>query len=77
MVEFKTRWKKESPLFFKKLTKIGNWLTASGISIISVPALIKEANPEADFNLALLGSAASYMVLAGILISIISKLTIK
>jgi len=76
LTELSSRWTATAPAFFKKVQKIGNWLTATGLGLVGVPAAIEQMLPSTDFNLSLLGSIASYMVLAGIVINVVAKLPV-
>lgn len=76
--ELSNRWTESSPKFFKKLISFGAWLTATGLGLIGIPAGLTEIIPTAvDFDLSLLGKIASYMVLAGLIISVVAKLPVK
>lgn len=76
--ELSNRWTANSPRFFKKLISFGAWLTATGAALVGVPAAAEQIIPEtANFNLSLLGTISSYMVLAGLIISIVAKLPVK
>lgn len=73
--ELSKRWTANSPTFFKKLIKFGAWLTATGLGLIAVPAGLEEIIPkEVNFDLSLLLKIASYMVLSGLIISVVAKL---
>ena len=74
--ELSNRWTSTSPIFFKKLTSFGGWLTATGTALVGVPAALN-AVVKTDMNLAILGTISSYMVLAGIIIAVVSKLPVK
>lgn len=74
--ELSKRLTKESPQFFKKVAKIGNWLTGLGLSLIGIPAAIQQVLPDSTFDLSLLAKIASYVVLAGIIITTVSKTTV-
>lgn len=76
--EWSNRWTANSPIFFKKLISLGAWLTATGIGLIGVPAGLEQIIPDtANFDLSLLAKIASYMVLAGLIISVVAKLPVK
>lgn len=76
--ELSNRWTANSPNFFKKLISFGAWLTATGIGLIGVPAALQQIIPKtANFDLSLLGTISSYMVLAGLIVSVIAKLPVK
>ena len=75
--ELSARWTASAPTFFKKVQSIGIWLLSTGLALIAVPATIEQMLPEFDFDLSLLGSIASYMVLAGVIINVVAKLPVK
>lgn len=80
--ELSKRWNQDSPAFFDKLKSFGIWLTATGIAIVGVPAaynaLIGPLNIDtSSFDLSLLTRIASYMILAGTVITAVSKTTVK
>lgn len=75
-VELWNRFDEKSPIFFRKLQSIGNWLSATGIGLVGVPAALN-AVVETDINLELMVKIASYMILAGLIINIVSKLPVK
>lgn len=78
LTELSNRWSANSPLFFKKLISFGAWLTATGIGLIGVPAALEQIIPKtANFDLSLLGTISSYMILAGLVISVVAKLPVK
>jgi len=76
--ELWNRWTETSPKFFKKLIAFGAWLTAAGGGLIGIPAALTAIIPkEVNFDLSLLGTIASYMVLAGLIISVVAKLPVN
>lgn len=76
--ELSERWTANSPKFFKKLISFGAYLTATGIGLFGIPVALQELVPkEFTFDLTLLGTIASYMVLAGLIISVVAKLPVK
>lgn len=75
--ELSARWAASAPSFFKTVQKIGGWLLATGLGLIGVPAAIEQILPSYDFDLSLLGSIASYMVLAGVIVNVVAKLPVK
>lgn len=76
--ELSNRWTKESPKFQKKLVSFGLWLLSAGTALIGVPAAMTEIIPkEVNFDLSLLGTISSYMILAGLVISAVAKTAVK
>lgn len=76
--ELSIRWTEGSPKFFKTLISIGAWLTATGLGLIGIPAGLTELIPkEVNFDLSLLGTISSYMVLAGLIVSVVAKLPVS
>lgn len=76
--ELSNRWTEGSPKFFKKLISFGAWLTATGLGLIGIPAGLTELIPEdVNFDLSLLGTISSYMILAGLIISVVAKLPVS
>ena len=75
--ELSARWSASAPTFFKKVQAIGVWLLGTGLGLIAVPATIEQMLPNWDFDLSLLGSIASYIVLAGVIINVVAKLPVK
>lgn len=75
--ELSARWSATAPTFFKTVQKIGGWLLATGLGLIAVPATIETMLPEFDFDLSLLGTISSYMVLAGVIINVVAKLPVS
>lgn len=75
--ELQSRWSASAPAFFKTVQNIGTWLFGTGLGLVGVPAAIEQILPSYDFDLSLLGSIASYMVLAGVIINVIAKLPVK
>lgn len=71
------RLKAESPSYFNKARKMGDWLSATGIGLVGVPAAIEQIAPQFDFDLSLLIKIASYMILAGIIINRMAKLPVS
>lgn len=76
--ELSKRWTEGSPKFFKKLISFGAWLTATGLGLIAIPAGLTELIPkDVNFDLSLLSKIASYLVLAGLIISVVAKLPVS
>lgn len=65
------RWNSESPIFFKKFANFGVSLISTGIAAMAVPAIPKVTLPS------FISTAGSYMIIAGVCIGLISKLTCK
>lgn len=63
------RFSSVSPTFFKKFTNFGVSLIATGTAAMAVPAIPNVVLP------AFISQAGSYMIVAGICIGLISKLT--
>lgn len=74
--ELSNRWSKTSPVFFKKFQAFGAWCTATGGALIGVPAALN-ATVETTIDLSVMLRIASYLVLAGLVISAMSKLPVK
>jgi len=73
--ELTKRWSADSPAFFKKLMTFGTWLVSTGVALTAVPATLEEMIPkEVNFDLSLLVTISSYMVLSGVILSIVAKL---
>jgi len=77
LTEISKRLSASAPTFFKKIQKIGNWLWVTGIALIGVPATIEQVLPKFQFDLSLLGTISSYMVLAGVIITTLAKLPVS
>lgn len=78
LIELSNRWTEGSPKFFKTLISFGAWLTATGLGLIGIPAALTELIPkEVNFDLSLLSQISSYMILAGLIISVVAKLPVK
>ena len=71
------RLKAESPSYFKKVRLFADWLTATGLGLVGVPAAIEQMAPQFDFDLSLLMRIASYMIVAGIVIKVFGKLPVS
>ena len=71
------RLKAESPSYFNKARKFGDWLSATGLGLVGVPAAIEQIAPQFDFDLSLLMQIASYMILSGIIINRMAKLPVS
>jgi hypothetical protein len=70
------RLRAPSPTLFKNITKIMVALSGLGISLLGVPATLQALG--VDFHLPkLLTELSSYMIVAGVIGSFISKLTIN
>lgn len=67
--EVSSRWKAESPSFFKKLQNLGVTLTATGVAATATPAIPNAHIPE------IVTTLGGYAITAGLCIGIISKLT--
>lgn len=65
MTTFKRRWNAKTPVFFKKVIKIGLGIAAVGTTIITLPVALP----------AVLVTAGSYMVAVGTTAATIAKLT--
>lgn len=63
------RWKSVSPIFFKKLTNFGVSLIATGSAAMAVPAIPNVVLPP------FISTVGSYMIVAGVCVGLISKLT--
>lgn len=63
------RWNSDSPIFFKRFAKFGVSLIATGTAAMAVPAIPKVILP------AFISTAGSYMIIAGVCIGLVSKLT--
>lgn len=74
--ELSKRFSASAPAFFKKVQSIGNWLTVTGLGLVGVPAALEQVLPNTNFDLTLLGTIASYMVLSGIIINVVAKLPV-
>lgn len=75
--EFAARWSASAPSFFHKIQDIAAWLVATGLALIGVPAIIEKLVPGYNFDLSLLGTIASYMILAGTIAGVVAKLPVK
>lgn len=74
--ELSERWNANSPTFFKKLSSFGAYLTATGTGLVGIPAALN-AVVNTTIDVSLLGTIASYMILAGLVIAVVSKLPVK
>lgn len=74
--ELSERWTANSPTFFKKLSAFGAYLSATGAGLVGIPSALN-AIVDTDMNISILGTIASYMVLAGLIIAVVSKLPVK
>ncbi len=63
----KARANAETPLFFKKLRLLGLAMVAAGVALIATPVYIP----------ALFIQTGNYLVLAGIILTVVSQLTVK
>lgn len=74
--EFYNRWNENSPLFFKKIRSFGAWLTATGTALVAVPATLN-ATVDTGMDLSILATISSYIILAGLILTAVSKLPVK
>lgn len=77
LTELFVRLQQSSPSWFKKLQNIGAWLSATGLGLIGIPAVLEQILPNAGFDLSLLAKIASYFVLAGIIINVVARTPVK
>lgn len=76
LTELSARWTASAPTFFKKIQSLGNWLTASGLGLIGVPAAANTMIGT-DIDLSLMVKIASYMIVAGLAITAVAKLPVR
>ena len=83
ITELLKRWKLATTDFHKKLSKVGAWLSGTGVALIGIPAafntLVDSLNIklEKEFDLSLLLLIASYMILAGLITSAVAKTAVE